>query len=212
MGAAGAGLRADEPVSPDDARKILTEILARREFRQTADSSALESLSKRVVEWLEQLTDMIGRSIPGGALISQVFAWIVAIAALVALTYWLFRRRWSRDEPVPLVTNVPRLTSREWIDRLRLALRDGDAREAIRCGYHAALFHLEEQGVWHVDEARTPREYLPLLAPQDARRAAMTSITRDFEMTWYGSRTADVHDLIARLEVCGCRVPSERAI
>src|SRR3712207_7448718 len=38
-----------------------------------------------------------------------------------------------------------------------------------RCAYHAALCRMEEQGVWRVEDSRTPREYLRLLPPGDPR-------------------------------------------
>jgi hypothetical protein len=126
--------------------------------------------------------------------------------------YWLWRMRLPPSASRSLaIAVVPRLTSREWAAKARAALRDGDAREAIRCGYHAVLFRLEEQGVWRVDESRTPREYLSLLKAQDARHAALVDLTREFEQVWYAARPADGRGLLERLEVFGCHAPSEPA-
>jgi Domain of unknown function (DUF4129) len=76
------------------------------------------------------------------------------------------------------------------------------------------LFRLEEQGVWRVDESRTPREYLSLLKPRDARYAALVDLTREFEQVWYAARPADSRGLLDRLEGSGpfgCHAPSEPA-
>jgi hypothetical protein len=131
---------------------------------------------------------------------------------LIALIVYLWRARVPRRTQSSLALEVPRLTSAEWAARAYAALRQGDAREAMHCGYHAVLFRLEEQGVWRVDDARTPREYVRLLPAQDARRDAFIDLTRRFEQTWYGSRAADGAGLIENLEAFGCSAPSKPAI
>ena len=44
------------------------------------------------------------------------------------------------------------------------------------------------------DRARTPREYLALVAPDDPRKAGLTQLTGRFELTWYGGRAAGERD------------------
>jgi hypothetical protein len=56
--------------------------------------------------------------------------------------------------------------------------------------YWAAISRLESRGLWPVDRARTPREYLDLIAATDPRRDDLTSLTRGFERIWYGYRFA----------------------
>lgn len=56
--------------------------------------------------------------------------------------------------------------------------------------YWAAISRLESRGLWPVDRARTPREYLGLIAAEDPRRDDLTSLTRGFERIWYGYRAA----------------------
>ncbi len=38
--------------------------------------------------------------------------------------------------------------------------------------------------------ARTPREYLALVAPEDPRKPGLATLTGSFERTWYGGRAA----------------------
>jgi hypothetical protein len=113
----------------------------------------------------------------------------------------------------PLV--LTREPAREWARRAVAAAAAGDFRESIRCGYHAALARLEEQGTWQVDESRTPREYVRLLHGDDPRLPALSDLTRQFELTWYGRRTAtddDARRLFAHLERLGCLRAAQRAI
>ena len=100
--------------------------------------------------------------------------------------------------------------------RALAAARLGQTREAVRCAYGAALVRLEEQGVWRIDDARTPREYLPLL-PGDRQSPlrSMLDLTRRFEQIWYGNRAAvadDARRVTDHLEALGCLRPGERAI
>jgi len=195
------------------ARARLQEVLARREFQRRDETQWSDALRRWLLglfdDWRKRL-GLDGRM--ATTTVAEAVAWAVAIGAFAALVTWLVRSRAPRSAWKPIAPIAPRLSSREWVARANAALRAGDAREAIRCGYHAVLFRLEEQGVWRVDESRTPREYLSLLPANDARRPALTDLTRDFEQTWYGSRAADGHGLLAHLEVFGCSAPSERAI
>jgi hypothetical protein len=196
------------------ARSHLREVLARREFQRPDESPSLGDIIRR---WLLDVADRLARRFgDDGAramgFIAKSVAWLVAIVALVVLAIRMYHTSKSRGTWEPIAPAAPRWSSREWVLRAQAALRAGDAREAIRCGYHAVLFRLEEQDVWRVDDSRTPREYLSLLPAQDARRGAFVDLTREFEQTWYGSRTADGHGLLERLEVFGCGAPSEPAI
>lgn len=201
------------PIDYAAARAALQEVLAQREFQRRDTSQWSDQLQRWIYDWATYLLDLVGAS--GNvttAMLARGLAWIIAIGALLALVYWLWRMRLPGSASRPLAIAVmPRLTSREWTLKARAALRDGDAREAIRCGYHAVLFRLEEQGVWRVDDSRTPREYLSMLKAQDARHAALVDLTREFEQVWYAARPADGRGLLERLEVFGCHAPSEPA-
>ncbi len=192
----------------DRARAALKDILGRKEFERRA-----EDWRTVVGRWIGSRLENFFRRFDANGVVGGVgttLAWLASGAALVALVMWLLRARIARRAPQPMAFDGVRPTSREWADRARAALRTGDAREAIRCAYHAALFRFEEQGVWRVDDARTPREYLSLVPAQDVRRTALADLTRAFEQTWYGSRPADGRDVLERLEVI-CPARSEQA-
>jgi hypothetical protein len=67
-------------------------------------------------------------------------------------------------------------------------------REAIHFVYWASISRLESKRLWPADRARTPREYLALLAPEDPRQTGLSSLTKSFERTWYGGREAGEND------------------
>lgn len=215
--------RASEPASAgvgvgpsgipfDRARAVLDDVLAHGDFEREQPASWTADLKRWILQRLASLFERLGGTHVPTESIGRMLAWGLAAAALAAMAVWLFRSRWPSLPARLIDAAAPRLSSREWAARASTALRAGDAREAMRCAYHAALFQLEEQGVWLVDDARTPREYLSLLPAGDSRRAALATLTRDFELTWYGSRAADVTGLLERLEVFGCPAPPDPAI
>jgi hypothetical protein len=81
-----------------------------------------------------------------------------------------------------------------WLADARQAAAQGLWREAIHFVYWAAISRLESKRLWPADRARTPREYLALVAPEDPRREGLASVTRSFERTWYGGREAGETD------------------
>jgi len=48
--------------------------------------------------------------------------------------------------------------------------------------------------LWPADRARTPREYLRLVLPGNARHDDLRRLTQCFETCWYGSETATQPD------------------
>jgi hypothetical protein len=81
-----------------------------------------------------------------------------------------------------------------WLEDARRAAGAGLWREAIHYVYWASISRLESKRLWPADRARTPREYLALVAPDDPRRARLAQLTGSFELTWYGGRTAGERD------------------
>jgi hypothetical protein len=81
-----------------------------------------------------------------------------------------------------------------WLADARKAAAAGLWREAIHFVYWAAISRLESKRLWPADRARTPREYLALMAPEDPRRGGLVSLTGSFERTWYGGREAGESD------------------
>jgi hypothetical protein len=200
-----------------NARKAIANILAREEFHESASERWREQWRARVAEWFYDLWSRFGGSASTSRRVAIVLAWTAAIAALVGLGFWLARSIADRPRGSSLnlgAGGVARPRARELALRALAEARSGNAREAVRLGYNAALVRLEEDGAWKVDDARTPREYLPMLRADDARRALMLDLTRRFEQIWYGNRAVDADDtprVTAHLETLGCLRPGERA-
>ncbi len=133
---------------------------------------------------------MPGRAPPWWCHILRYATWVIAAVAFVLLAWltWRVLRGASRDtaaRPRP-VRGADPVDARTWAARARAAAAAGDAREAVRCAYHAVLHRLDEDGAWTIAEARTPREYMRLLPAADRRQPAVSFVARLFEGTWYG--------------------------
>ena len=97
---------------------------------------------------------------------------------------------------------------RSWLADARTAAGNGNWREAIHYAYWAGISNLEESGAWIPDRARTPREYLRLISPNNSRRPVLHDLTKKFELTWYGqlnAQPADYDAVLLDLEKLGCR-------
>lgn len=200
----------DGVASNRDAAAILTNVLARPEFRRSPASLWLEQQRNRVARWVERMLQRLTGVPVSARAIVVMLAWVASIVALSALAMWLVTMitRRSRATALELGGSMPpRTPAREWARLAAAALQSGDPREAVRCGYHAVLCRLEEQGVWSVDDSRTPREYVHLLGGADPRRDPVADLTRQFEHIWYGRKPVTPEDttrLSANLERLGC--------
>ena len=189
-----------------DERKSLNSILAQRAYRGVIEESAMG----RLREWFYNLLDKLFSGLVRFGSNAPWIVWLLRILLLVAictaLVWFLLRiERRSRIRLIPeieLATGAP--SAREW----QLWLRDAQAmaaqgqwREAIHFLYWASIARLESKRLWPADRARTPREYLALLAGTDPRKPNLSALTRSFERTWYGGRAAQASDFNAALEL-----------
>jgi hypothetical protein len=208
---------ADAPVHPPHAREALTRVLSRQEFQRSTASRWREDLQRLVGEWIEGFLARIGGGPGAGRRVGIALAWIASLGALAALGFWIVRSIAQHRPGASLGlgdAGTRTVRARELALRSLAAARAGDVREAVRIAYHAALVRLEEQGVWRVDDARTPREYVTLVRPTDGRHAPLIALTRRFEQVWYGNQPAaagDAADVRAHLEELGCLRPGEQA-
>ena len=88
------------------------------------------------------------------------------------------------------------------------AAASGLWREAVHLAYWAGISFLEEGSAWRPDKARTPREYLRLLPAASEHRSALSALTRQLEVTWYGNDPAGpdtFSETVTLLENLGCR-------
>ena len=140
----------------------------------------------------------ISRRAPHGW--GALLVWGFIVAVCVALVWSLLRleRRWR----VQLTSEVDRpapgaASARDWqlwLEDARRAAASGLWREAIHFVYWAAISRLESRRLWPADRARTPREYLALVAPEDPRKPGLSQLTNTFERVWYGGRAAGESD------------------
>jgi hypothetical protein len=193
--------------SPDYSteRKSLNAILSQRAYQEITQ----QSTQGRFREWLSNFLDGFFSGLMRFGSQAPWIVWLLRILLLVGIgtvLIWFFLRieRRSSVRLIPDVEPAPGAPSaREW----QLWLRDaqvmaanGQWRDGIHFLYWASISRLESKRLWPADRARTPREYLALLAGSDPRRSNLATLTQNFERTWYGGRDAEASDFNAALE------------
>jgi len=181
-------------------RDTLRKVLAGHEFRHLQETPARDTFLEALGNWLNRLFESAAKFIPRAAWVGSVLVWGFVLAVCVALVWGLiqFERRWRvRLTPEWAGPGVGAASARDWqlwLDDARAAAAAGQWREAVHFVYWASISRLESKRLWPADRARTPREYLALVAPADPRRPGLTSLTRSFERIWYGGRAAGEAD------------------
>jgi hypothetical protein len=192
-------------------RTRLQQILSAREFRFVRPPSAWEIWRDKVLAWLDHWITRAFRRIPEAPGLGRVLVWVVIALAACVLAVWLYRL--SRQQAVQRTREIlPFAASskswRAWLCEADDAAGSGDWRNAVHLAYWAAVSYLETGGAWRPDRARTPREYLRVLAPAHPGKEVFTTMTRRFEGVWYGARAAGPVEFQAtrsELEALGCR-------
>lgn len=193
---------AAEPPSPNYAyqRGVLQQVLAGNDFRGLRQTSVRDTMLEKFNGWLNRLLEGAARYRARSAWVGRLIVWGFVLAVCVGLVWGLLQleRRW-RIRLVPAEDLIPAGSAsardwQHWLDDARRAAASGQWRQAIHALYWAAIARLESRRLWPADRARTPREYLALIAPDDPRRAGLVQLTRSFERTWYGGRAASESD------------------
>ena len=194
---------------PQHAREqaVMRQVLAEREFRGLKKPDRTDSLLERFANWLNRvfagLNNLHVHSRWLGWALTYGFLALVGVGLVVALLR--LERRWrvrlvpESEGPAPGAASAR--DWQLWLADARQAAGDGRWREAIHFLYWAAISRLESKRLWPADRARTPREYLALVAIDDPRRAPLSSLTGDFERIWYGGRAAGEGDYRRAKEV-----------
>jgi hypothetical protein len=198
------------PAEPSAKRSALNSILARPEFRNVSGPNWFDRLKQQLLLFVIHVLQRLFRSsaIPT---ISRYFIYILMALALAALAYVVYRnlRMGSKfDTVVPKDIPVSAKEWTIWLTEARAAAAKGEWRDAIHLAYWAGISYLERQGMWKPDRARTPREYLRLLASSSEHRETLNSLTRIFELAWYAKRDASegtFSQTLKQLEKLGCR-------
>lgn len=204
-------LSLDKPAADSSSpRTALNAILAAKEFQSVHGQALLDRLKQRIYE---VLGDILSRVFTRSTIasISDILVYgLIALAVLVVL-YWMYRTIHDGVELGELALQSPAVSSKPWMvwmAEARAAADQGNWRDAIHLGYWCGISFLEGQGLWRPDIARTPREYLRLLPAADANQATLRSLTRGFEVVWYGTQPADAgafSETLSQLEKMGCR-------
>jgi hypothetical protein len=204
---------------PAHVRGALAEVLAAPEFRGRQRYAGLVAVADRFKRWLRT---WLPDAAPGSGVVLPILryaTWGIAAIAFVLLAWltWRLLRGVSHEAAVRPRTSrgLEPIDARAWAARARAAAAGGDAREAVRCAYHAVLHRLDEDGAWTIAEDRTPREYLRLLPAADRRRPAVSFVARLFEGTWYGGAEPAIDDArtaVRHLGDIGCDAQADPAI
>lgn len=162
------------------------------EFEKNSIGWQLSQLQQQVGEWLELQTMRLNKNIPQlpegipSWLVEglKAIAWIVAIAVLL----WLVRYVWRRLEPYFIELRTRRAVGRKttsrtiempveaWLKRSQTYLHQSNYREACRCLYMATLQLLHERAIARHQSSRTDREYLQLVQQLPQLQAYRTLI------------------------------------
>jgi hypothetical protein len=209
-------LAATAPAHPQQ-RDAMNQVLAGRDFRNLGELNPRETLMEQINDWINRLFEnaqkfgarspWIGRALVGG------FILLVCVGLVWGLLQ--LERRWRiRLVPEDRGPEPGAASARDWqlwLEDARAAAAAGLWREAVHFVYWAAISRLESRRLWPADRARTPREYLALVAPEDPRKARLTSLTRSFEFTWYGGRPAAESDYRAAEQLANALISGNTA-
>jgi hypothetical protein len=178
----------------------MRQVLAGREFRNLEQAPENDTVLEKVGNWLNHLFAGFTRLRARSAWVGRALVWTFFLAVAALLAWWLMRmeRRWKSRLASPRGPVASEAASARdwqlWLADAQAAAKVGKWREAIHFLYWASISRLESNRLWPADRARTPREYLLLMAPEDPRRPALAVLTRNFERTWYGGRIALEND------------------
>jgi hypothetical protein len=188
-------------------RDVMRQVLAGRDFRNLKDSSLSDKFWEKVGAWLNRILESISKVAPHSVWVGRIVFWGFIFAVCVALVWGLLQleRRWRirliPDSDGPAAGAASARDWQLWLEDARQAASAGLWREAIHYLYWASISRLESRRLWPADRARTPREYLALIAPGDPRKAGLATLTGSFERFWYGGRSAAQSDYLKAEEL-----------
>ena len=177
-------------------RETMKQVLAGRDFRNLEDPAAKDSLLEKLANWINHLFSSAAQLTAHAAWLGRALVWGFILAACIALVWSLMRMerrgrlRVVPDDAGPGAGSASARDWQLWLEDARKAADDGLFREAVHFLYWASISRLESRRLWPADRARTPREYLALVAPEDPRKAGLATLTGSFERIWYGGRAA----------------------
>lgn len=178
-------------------RAVMREVLTGKEFRNLQEQTVQDSVLEKFAQWLNHLFASVDFLKMRSAWIGRILVWGFIVGVCIALVYSLIRleRRWRvrltpDDDEMPGPGAASARDWQLWLEDAQRSAAKGKWREAIHFVYWAAISRLESRRLWPADRARTPREYLALVAAEDPRRSGLSQLTSTFERFWYGGRQA----------------------
>jgi len=181
-------------------RATMRQVLAGPDFRNLQQATVRDSVLEKLGKWLNRLFESAANLKAHSAWVGRTLVWGFILAVCIALVYSLIRleRRWrvslTPDDDRPAPGAVSARDWQLWLEDARRCAASGLWREAIHFVYWAAISRLESRRLWPADRARTPREYLALVALEDPRKPGLSQLTGTFERFWYGGRPAAESD------------------
>ena len=178
------------PANREPARARLLQILDDQEFQGIHGPTWRDRLRQQILQIVQSLLERLAGSsaIPT---LSDILVYVLVAFAVIVLALWAYAVA-GRGGTHPIDRAGTRGgVSRAWqiwfADAQKAAAR-GDWREAIHLVYWCGVSFLEARSAWAPDRARTPREYLRLLAASSEHRPALTDLTKNFELVWSRNR------------------------
>jgi hypothetical protein len=213
---AGATAATPPPAHPEQ-RQAMSQIHAGRDFRNVTVPSPRDKLLEQVGSWLNEFFDSAQRFASRSPWIGSALIGGFILLICIGLAWGLLQleRRWRvRLLPENRPPEPGAASARDWqlwLDDARRAAAAGQWREAVHFVYWAAISRLESRRLWPADRARTPREYLALIAPEDPRKPRLATLTRTFERIWYGGRPAAESDYRAAEQLANALISGSTA-
>lgn len=195
----------------ESERAKLAEILARSEFNRLSSPGLLARIQDWIQLQIKKFFMSVLNVLPETTPYFKILGWSLVLIAFALVLRALLKLLWDDRAPMRLDHTSGHVSATHWTDWLasaRAAAELGDWREAIRFTYWGAVSHLEQQGCWTPDRARTPREYLRLLKESGERRTLLTQLTTRFERAWYAQQLAteaEYREVLSNVEALGCR-------
>ncbi|MGB9435625.1 MAG: DUF4129 domain-containing protein [Candidatus Acidiferrum sp.] len=192
-----------------EAELKLKKILDRGEFQAASGPSAWDLMRARINRWIFEHLLKLLRLLHISQKTGNAIAWGIIFLAVVLVFYSLYRwlRKSAKEMSFRAEVEPTASDARHWAQEALTAADRGDFREAIHSAYWASVAHLEDIHLLPRDRARTPRESLRLLDRHPKEQGLLQTLTRSFELIWYGYRPVSAAEWAGtkeQLEKMGC--------
>jgi hypothetical protein len=197
-------------IDSQPSRATLNQILANSEFHQVHGPTWFDRLKFKIMEWLFRIASRFFGS-SSAPVIGRAFVWTVVATAVLIVGRLIYREMKRNARVETIMPEVLPVSAKEWsiwMSEAQTAAAKGLWRDAVHLAYWTGISFLEENGAWRPDQARTPREYLRLMPAASEYRPALSTLTRQLEVTWYGNELAGPDtfaETLTHLENLGCR-------